>query len=243
MNTNDQSYPHWHVMGTLLWGMLIFVVFNVAQAITMATWLQAQGRPVTDIAQALFEGDLLSVAIMGGFIACLLTTYIAIKFKDGSNVYDYLALRLFAFNTLPKWVLGLILIWVVAGFILASMPDNQNSAFMLEIYQSAKSSWLLYLAAVIAAPIYEEVFFRGFLFKGLRSSRLGASGSIILTSLCWAVIHMQYDYVYISTIFVLGLYLGYARYRSNSLLLPIFLHMLFNLGAMLQTMIEVNAIH
>lgn len=243
MNPINQSYPHWKVMGTLLWGLLIFVIFNVAQAITMALWLQAQGRPVADIAQALLEGDLLSVAIMGGFVACLFMTYIAIKFKEGSNVNDYLALRLFDFNTLPKWILGLILIWILAGFILASMPDNQNSAFMLEIYQSAKSRWLLYLAAVIAAPIYEEVFFRGFLFKGLRSSRLGASGTIMFTSLCWAVVHMQYDYVYISTIFVLGLYLGYARYRSQSLLLPIFLHMLYNLGAMLHTMLDVNAIY
>lgn len=243
MHTNNQSYPHWQVLGTLLWGSLIFAILNIAQALMMAAWLQMQGRPVSDLTEALFEGDLLSIAIVGGFFACLLMTYIAIKFKAGSNLYDYLALRLFKLGSLPKWIFGLLLIMAIATAILAAMPDNQNSAFMLDIYRSAKSSWLLYFAVVIAAPIYEEVFFRGFLFKGLRPSWLGASGTIILTSLCWAVIHLQYDYIYISTIFLLGLYLGYARYRSNSLLLPILLHMIYNLSAMVMTMWEVNAVH
>jgi len=49
------------------------------------------------------------------------------------------------------------------------------------------------IAAVVFAPLFEEGFFRGFLFVGFKQSRLGSFGTILITSAAWAALHIQYD--------------------------------------------------
>jgi membrane protease YdiL (CAAX protease family) len=94
---------------------------------------------------------------------------------------------------------------------------------------------LLWLAVVVGAPVGEEIFFRGFLFAGLAKSRLGGTGAIVLSSLAWAVIHVQYDPFDMAYIFLLGLVIGAFRLKTNSLWPPILMHALVNLIAMIQT--------
>ena len=110
------------------------------------------------------------------------------------------------------------------------MPD-----FSIEIYRSAAGSWVLWLAIVLVAPLAEEVFFRGFLFRGFAASMLGPAGAIVLTALIWAAFHLQYDYLQMGFVFVVGLLLGMARYLSGSIVLTSGLHVLMNLSAMLLT--------
>jgi membrane protease YdiL (CAAX protease family) len=93
------------------------------------------------------------------------------------------------------------------------------------------------VAIVVGAPIFEEIAFRGFLFKGLAASRLRWFGATIITSLLWAGIHLQYDWYEVSVIFVLGLVLGSARAMTNSTLLTIWLHCLVNILATIQVAI------
>ena len=105
---------------------------------------------------------------------------------------------------------------------------------MLNLYQTVGFLPLFWLAIVVLAPIFEEVFFRGFMFAGLERSQLGGPGAIVVTLLAWAVIHVQYDLYGIATIFVLGLLLGAARLRARSVLLTIGLRATMNLIASLQ---------
>jgi membrane protease YdiL (CAAX protease family) len=87
---------------------------------------------------------------------------------------------------------------------------------------------------VVLAPLNEELFFRGFLFAGISRSRLGGAGAILLTALLWAVIHIQYDWYGVSNIFVIGLLLGYARWKTDSIVPPILMHGLMNLLTTIQ---------
>jgi len=110
---------------------------------------------------------------------------------------------------------------------IEQIPDS-----MMNIgYPSEFSKWLLVLGVAFFAPVLEEVIFRGFLLKGLANSVLGVYGAIFLTSLVWAVIHGQYEWGYMMLIFVIGLVLGYARMRTNSLFVPIMMHIIFNFVA------------
>ena len=81
---------------------------------------------------------------------------------------------------------------------------------------------------MIVAPLFEEIFFRGFLFRGIANSWLGAPGAIVITAAVWALIHLQYSWTDIGMIFLLGLFLGYARYRTGSTTLTVLLHALWN---------------
>ena len=96
---------------------------------------------------------------------------------------------------------------------------------------------LLVIAFVVAAPISEEFFARGFLYRGWSESFLGPVGAIILSSLVWTALHLQYDCFFFGEVFSIGLLLGYLRYRSNSIWLTVVLHGLNNLGAVVQTML------
>jgi membrane protease YdiL (CAAX protease family) len=107
-------------------------------------------------------------------------------------------------------------------------------SFMSAMYATADPVWMIWVAMLIAAPLFEEMFFRGFLFEGFQSSLLGTVGTVIVTAGLWAVIHVQYDAYGIVTIFSLGLLFGAARAYTGSLLVPLGLHSAANLVATIQ---------
>jgi hypothetical protein len=112
---------------------------------------------------------------------------------------------------------------------------------MIDAYKTASSLPALLFAIVVVAPIFEEIFFRGFLFQGIRASRLGPLGAIGITSLFWAAIHLQYDIYGITTVFALGLLLGIARLRTNSIHLLMVMHSLVSLVATVETALHVRS--
>jgi hypothetical protein len=109
------------------------------------------------------------------------------------------------------------------------MPD-----FMVDAYATAYFAPLFWLAIIVAAPLFEEVFFRGFLFEGFQHSRLGPLGAVFLTSLAWTILHVQYGAYELGTIFGLGVVFGVARLKTQSIYPPLAMHSLFNLFAMAQ---------
>ena len=105
---------------------------------------------------------------------------------------------------------------------------------MGDVLKSARADgalWLLVLAFCVAAPITEEFFARGFLYRGWSESFLRSRGAIILSSLVWTALHLQYDWFFLGEVFSIGLLLGYLRYRSHSIWLTMVLHGLNNLAA------------
>jgi len=110
---------------------------------------------------------------------------------------------------------------------LLNMPDVPQ--VMLDMYRTAGFYPIFWAAIILAAPVSEEVIFRGFFFTGLRHSQLGAVGAIVLPSLLWASIHLQYGVAEIGFIFLFGLFLGALRLRFNSLWPPMLVHALSNL--------------
>jgi hypothetical protein len=235
MAAPEPAPAHWALLATLLWGALLFVVSNVAQLVAIMAWLSYQGKPLTDMSNALFDGNALSVALVASMLITIAAIAAVIKLKKHSHLFDYLALKPFATKGWWRWLLGLLAIVCMADLLLRFNPGNQNELFMQSIFASADPKWWLWVAVMLAAPLSEELFFRGFLFKGMQTSVLGVSGTVLLTSALWAAIHLQYDVMYIGVIFVLGTFFGYARYKTGSVLLPILMHVIYNSIAMVQT--------
>jgi membrane protease YdiL (CAAX protease family) len=90
------------------------------------------------------------------------------------------------------------------------------------------------------APAGEEIMFRGFLFRGLVTSERSGWPAIAIISILWAALHIQYDLFGGAQIFVVGLFLGWVRWRSGSILLTFLLHALFNLEGTLETVLQVK---
>jgi membrane protease YdiL (CAAX protease family) len=115
--------------------------------------------------------------------------------------------------------------------------------FQVDTYRTARDSGtlsLLWLTFVVVAPVAEEIMFRGFLFRGWVRSERSAIPVILVISLLFAAIHVQYDWFGMLQVFFIGLLLAIARWRSGSTLLTILMHMLANLWATVESMIKVE---
>ena len=97
----------------------------------------------------------------------------------------------------------------------------------------AKSPIMLAMVGVIAvliAPLFEEMFFRGFL-QPLLSRTLGVAAGIALTALLFGGLHaFQYSFVwqYVFAVSLVGVALGVLRSRTNSIIPTTVLHGCYN---------------
>lgn len=150
---------------------------------------------------------------------------------------DYLALR---WPRRADLIAGLVIIAILLPLgDLSSWLSGRDIVppAVVDAYRTARSSStlvLLAIALIVAAPLMEELLFRGFLFPGYAKSRLGPWGAIVVTAAGWAVMHVQYETFYIVQIFVLGCVFGWLRWSSGSTLLTIILHAVVNTAALVQ---------
>ena len=237
---NSRDGKHWGALGTVLWGIAIAIVFVVIQTVVMVAYLsygevELTGEQMRTLMEAQeSNGVFLSFAVLLTTALCVPLIFGVTKLKRGSVLKEYLAFKAIPARALGQWLGLTVLVIVVLDLLTAALGQPVVPEFMKEVYASADPLWLLWLAFVVAAPLSEELFFRGFLFKGLERA-LTPAGAIVATAAIWAAIHLQYDIYGIATIFLLGLLLGAARYRSNSILPPLAMHALANVIACTET--------
>ena len=179
------------------------------------------------------SGLLVSVSTLISGPLCIGLICALIKMRPTMTIKGYLDLYWPTGRSLLIWNLLLVAFLIVADRITEAL--NQTDDFIETAYQTAQIPVLLFLAVVIVAPVFEELLFRGFMFKGIEASRLGAGGAILITSGVWAVIHLQYNLYFMAVIFGLGLLLGAARVQTRSTYVPIAMHGLNNLIAFMLT--------
>ena len=227
---------HWGLRGTLAWGAVVAASFVALQVVTLLALAQqphfGSEAEVTRLAE---DGTLFSAATFVTTALCCPLILGIIKLKKNSRIREYLALHVVAPTTALRWFGALAIVIVASDLLTLSLGRPIVPDSMAAMYATANPKWMFWVALVIGAPLFEELFFRGFLFKGLEASFLGAIGTIVLTSLAWAVIHLQYDLYGITTVFILGLLLGAARAHEGTLLLPLGMHSVANLIAGIET--------
>lgn len=181
----------------------------------------------------------------------VLLSYILVA--SGSLLVLYLSIK--QFFPLPKdwfsfrWRDGWLL-WGIGGycavipiFIVVSLINQQlwqgqgGSNPLLQIVLESQDNIALLIffsTAAIAAPLFEEFLFRGFLLPSL-TRYLPVWGSILVSSFLFAAVHLSLSEVIPLT--VLGIVLGVVYSRSRNLLAPMLLHSLWNSGTLLSLFI------
>ena len=138
----------------------------------------------------------------------------------------------------PLVLMGLSLN-VVTGLVLSLVPEEWMSAY--EASSSMVTSGhpvVMVLATVIAAPVIEEIIFRGLAYTRMKKG-MPTAVAVILSSALFGVAHGQW--VWMLYAFVFGLVLVWAFEHTKSLLANILLHLSYNGCAMLQLLIPENA--
>lgn len=236
-NGTSAQTPPWGIPATIAWLLFAFLVSVLMASGVFAAW-QADRVPVRTLTYdgvMIAIGALASVPVQVAVLAFAAwlrrwtpQTYLALAMPKQGEV-------IFAALCVAAVTVGFDALMYVSGRDLVP-------AFQTEAYQSAKEAgWLtgLMLAIVLVAPIGEEIAFRGFLYRGLM--RPGHEVlAIVVISLAWALLHIQYDWLGMAQIFAAGLILGWFRWASGSTSLTIIMHVLINAEAMLETTFKVE---
>ncbi len=229
----------WGLYPTLGLSFLVLIAFFLRQTVVFLGLLMVQtaqqpdARFETLVDQLDQNGFVLAIATLISTPICLALIVAFAQFR-ANPAWRYLGLRCPSRRDVGVWCL-ITVGYVVTLDLLKSLTDRPVTPdFVHEIYASAHMLPLLYLAVGVMAPVFEEIFMRGFIFQGVRHSELGPWGAVILSALLWAMIHTQYDWYDILSIFTFGLLLGTARFKTHSTYVAIAMHMLNNVLALLQ---------
>jgi membrane protease YdiL (CAAX protease family) len=106
---------------------------------------------------------------------------------------------------------------------LFGTPPEQN--ILKDFPHTGPGIALFALTAIVVAPVFEETFFRGFLFQGFSRS-WGPVGGALASAGLFALAHQQLSVF--APFFALGLVLDWVFYRSGSLWTNVAVHASFN---------------
>lgn len=191
-----------------------------------------------NINQINFENLIINkmgIILVVSSLISLIIYVLIFKIRDKSFMKNL------SFKKIPvKYALFLSLFSICISLFTISLVNILTPVFpdyskVSQDMATGMNSILGILAVVLFAPIFEEILFRGLIFKELyKSSPLWLA--LILQAIIFGVAHgnkLQFIYT-----FILGLALALTYHWSNSIITPIILHCTYNiLGTLLVPML------
>ena len=235
VNAIHKKVPWNPILGVVF----IIIVFFGAQLLSgivlslyplVRHWTSAQATSwLSNSVEVQFIYILLAEALTVGFIYLFLRfykqgiSYIGLKkprFRD--PLYGLMAIPVY-------YILFGILVYVVTQFF-PSLNVSQKQELGFDNVAGQSQLVYTFLSLVILPPLAEEILFRGFLYKTLRSG-LGIPAAALITSILSGAGHLAEGgsggplYIGALQTFVLSLVLVYLRQKTHSLWASITLHM------------------
>ena len=135
---------------------------------------------------------------------------------------------------MAAWIpaISLLLIYALVLSLLGVNPSQGAHPIVPSLIESKSTSMLILiiLLATVAAPVVEEIMFRGVLYQWMRSY-MPAGWSIVLNSLVFAAVHPQGP-VGLFPLTCIGVVLCLLREWRGSLIAPMLAHACFNAGTL-----------
>ena len=127
-------------------------------------------------------------------------------------------------------ILGIVSVGIISGFFIAFLAKIINPVdggiSIVNEYINSGSLFLTIQAAVIFAPIIEELLFRGIIFNRI-NSKWNIWVAILISALIFGFIH--FNLLQGLNAFIIGLALAYVYAKTRSLWICIFTHSFNNL--------------
>ncbi len=227
----------------IIWQVLILGFFFVGQLLLPLLFGLLGFNPANFTVRMKAFYVLLSYLLLasGG----LLVLYFSIKpFLPVSEDW-------FRFKLRSNWIL-----WGLGGYLVALPVVIVVSLINQRLWQGQGGSnpilplalegrdsvalLIFFLTACVAAPVFEEIIFRGFLLPSL-TRYVPVWGAILASSLLFAIAHLSLSEVL--PLLALGMVLGVVYTRSRNLLASMLLHCLWNAGTLLSLFVLGSGSH
>lgn len=212
----------------LLSGLTVFAFVALAAALSLAIGERLAGHP---------DGALLRLLTIGAALpaSLLVAPIVASRLRPAAATRSSRPDRWFsaglgaagALAALPI-VAGVYHLWAAFLGWFGIPPQPQE---LVEQFAAIQSDWVRLAAVafvVLAAPIGEEAFFRGFLYRYLRGVRPGRWAAAAASAALFASAHGNLDSL--APLLVLGLLLCLAYELTGNLATPVAMHATFNLN-------------
>lgn len=212
--------PFWGYVDVLMFIGILFGCFLV-----LGTGLALTGvNPTHPKPMLVLAGNcLMYVAIYVGFAAVFVGRY-------RRPVFRSLGWCRVGGKTIGRTLVGAIVLTFAVQLVgnLLHTPKIQTP---MDEYLSTTPRLIAFgLMAVTLAPIFEELVFRGFL-QPLFSRTFGVAVGIVMTAVLFGSLHAsEYHLVwqYITVVSIVGLALGWVRWRTNSVIPSTIMHASYN---------------
>jgi membrane protease YdiL (CAAX protease family) len=210
--------------------LIVFAVFFLLTVLFLPLSLVRAWRVVnpglrvsdlTAVDQVVLQGIMNLVLV--GFIAFLIKVVHGKSFLETIHWY-----RNYQFSNGFLISLGATLaisVLIVSSFFPAGEPPPIE-----KLLSSARAVYVFAAFGIVAAPLFEEIIFRGFLYKVLSDIR-GARSAVSVTAILFALLHLPQlwgSWAGVALIFVVGYVLSFVRMRSNSLIPSFIIHTSYN---------------
>jgi len=143
---------------------------------------------------SLFSNTLYSGTLTGLTIAIVLMTglyFIALRPKNLS--WKEVGVRSFSTKywlKIPIWLLVTIILSVAVVLLTSLLGNSVDNSKTESLQQNINLFTILIgiISAGVVSPVYEEIFYRGFIYRWLRV-RLGMNWGIVISSLIFTIAH------------------------------------------------------
>lgn len=206
--------------------LLVFIVFQLILPLIILPFFYQEDVPIISI---LTSSNFLLVATL---LWQVVSTLFLLRFLQvkGFDLVEYFRLKQLQGKDYLVLIVTFVLVAVVVELVThwLSLPPNQ----MMEGLIRGGHPALVIVVLAIFAPVFEELFFRGFLYNEL-VRKYSPAVAIAVPAVFFALVHLQYGWVEISLVAFIALVLGYLRYKYDNLNIVIGVHFLNNLASYL----------
>ncbi|MFS0644385.1 CPBP family intramembrane glutamic endopeptidase [Siminovitchia sp. 179-K 8D1 HS] len=211
------------------WGIKEFILLMLIEFVLVIGCIKFVVHPIYS---RWFDNDLYAGTLMGLTIAIILISGVyLIALRPKKLSWSEVGIKKF---TVKDWkiivifsiilMVGAVIIMLLTIFIGNSWENSKTEAIQQNV--TFLTVLIAFISAAIISPIYEEIFYRGFIYRWLRT-RIGFIGAILLSAIIFTIIHIP-TYNAMPVNFFSGIILALAYERTNSIWPSVMIHGLTN---------------
>jgi uncharacterized protein len=221
----DENPPWsgWDVLGLAIVTVVSIVIFLFTTTLGVQRLLFPR-LPVSEVAK--YPLVTVSAQTFAYFVVFAFMFFLA---RRGGAVSFFAAVR---WNWPVSWPLylgvGVALAFALQG--LAHVLPMPKELPIDRFFQTPLEAWALSWFGITLAPLFEELFFRGFLYPVL-VRRLGVFAAILITAASFGLIHapqLAQAWAPVLVVFLVGLVLTVVRAVTKSVASGLLIHMAYN---------------
>lgn len=211
------------------WGIKEFILLMLIEFVLVIGCIKFVVHPIYS---RWFDNDLYAGTLMGLTIAIILISGVyLIALRPKKLSWSEVGIKKF---TVKDWkiivifsiilMVGAVIIMLLTIFIGNSWENSKTEAIQQNV--TFLTVLIAFISAAIISPIYEEIFYRGFIYRWLRT-RIGFIGAILLSAIIFTIIHIP-TYNAMPVNFFSGIIFALAYERTNSIWPSVMIHGLTN---------------